>query len=1111
MSSTYITTSTETFHTAANSINSSNSVLNVYRYYNDYQTHEIVEAPPLNLRQGSSQGQSLHSQSSEQDSQESPNQHINYPASFHIPQLVSSQSIPPTQQGLPQLHLPQLNQLPRPLQLHQHSSSFQDNQLPAPLQLHRGSHSRASLGQSQNISPQAQNQKDENRQNHSHSSLSTTSQPAQLVQLSQLRHVQQNTSVNPRQVSQQVSPQFSQQDSPLATHHVTQLPHVAPQVLQEVPQLDAEQIVPQQEAEHLPRQSSQQLPQAPQEIPQEPQQLLQAAGQIPELKQLPQLPSQVPQSSKDLPQAKELPQAPKALPQLPSPQTQYAQIQQVQPQHLELSQPPQLQRDPDIQPLQLHRPLSQFSSPVRPSALSISPPPSAIPPLTPTGRTFQHNRVASNPFGVLYDPSLDVANASPSREAPLMNAIYQDIDNSITNNSITNRNASTRFLSLHLLNQRHLALLLNKRYLALLLNQQYLVLQLLNLHYLDPDLLNSLTLQLLQLSVHLPHHSEIFQLPIKRVENPIVTVIHPIRRTGSIVSTSASLRNRNRIKSRNKTISRTESIRSSASSAKEQKSSSWRDKIKFIFPVKRRTSLKYAKAQQQLPNFTTYEKFMDFIGSNYNAQTLKQSLPSKMNFFKYSRIIAPEPILNVEPGYVDVQDQDGELVITRKTFVGSPILVISPPKSPAKYTPLTELIYQKYKTAVFANKLMAAPRFSQLFPNDVYLLDKGELNQMNKKLLLEILLRRTAAAKIEYRLQQHGKFDLESNPLLSFSGSTEEYSKESSASGSPQADKHRTDLGDNQTHTGQREVQASQHSPATSVHESISTEELMKQNVSLYSGLLPSPQISYTSDMFGSIYSDDFKSKLKLLRKTEKPIKEGSEVMPVMNADTNLLPPIIPITKEPPANDLLCVNDFNRAYYEKYKVKEKKPESDLFSSNVYQLKPVQRSAATLSSSASSSSGMGGNLAIANTRDHEVTQATNPDKSSSEEPAESPHEKRISGPAKNQSSDTQRHSSFDVGYIQSGGQDMIFQNLDDLSSELSSFMDYDKGAASKKKRPSLSSIDETKLSIQPKSSSQIKLGSANLEVVNVAGKAPIKRGKIDIKSLQGSIGGSFSDE
>ncbi|KAI5962917.1 hypothetical protein KGF57_001357 [Candida theae] len=268
-------------------------------------------------------------------------------------------------------------------------------------------------------------------------------------------------------------------------------------------------------------------------------------------------------------------------------------------------------------------------------------------------------------------------------------------------------------------------------------------------------------------------------------QHPVVTVVKStsLKRSGSTVSRSATLRNRNRIKQRNKTVKRKDLLKDelefkpSDEKRTEQKhktkKESWFGWPKFNFPVLRKKSLKYRSVHNgQNPNFTTRHEFMNFLQmSNYN-QVVGSSLPHRMKMWNYTQPLHPHPLLHWQ--VVDFAEKDAPA-----TTIAAPIAPVTVTKSLNLHSrtgsmSVIDVLYQNYKARAFEmaqrhyskrrhgkEYMKVPPPFQKLYPQDAVLLSKREVHQINTKLLVEILLRRTVAAKMEYRLRQHG-FEFES-------------------------------------------------------------------------------------------------------------------------------------------------------------------------------------------------------------------------------------------------------------------------------------------------------------------------------------------------------------
>ena len=283
--------------------------------------------------------------------------------------------------------------------------------------------------------------------------------------------------------------------------------------------------------------------------------------------------------------------------------------------------------------------------------------------------------------------------------------------------------------------------------------------------------------------------------------HPVVTVVGSpaLNRSGSTISRLATLRNRNKIKQRNKTIKRKdllkEKLESKPSTDGKQKhrteKTSWFSWPKFSFPVLRKRSLKYRSVHNgQTPNFTTRHEFMNFIQmSNYN-QIVGSSLPQRMKMWNYTQPLHPHPLLHWH-----IEDFREKEPAVKPTITHSRKASVS----------VLDILYQNYKARAFevaqrrhyknlsgVDYMKVPPPFQKLYPEDAALLSRREVHQINTKLLVEILLRRTVAAKMEHRLKQNGAGidKVEQSSTLSFSSLSSASPPSSSSSGNSTGKRH---------------------------------------------------------------------------------------------------------------------------------------------------------------------------------------------------------------------------------------------------------------------------------------------------------------------------------
>ena len=330
--------------------------------------------------------------------------------------------------------------------------------------------------------------------------------------------------------------------------------------------------------------------------------------------------------------------------------------------------------------------------------------------------------------------------------------------------------------------------------------------------------------------------------------NNIVTVIDStdgVNRTGSMISRSATLRNRNRIKTRNKMV-RKNDIDPDPEKPKQK------SKLAFLFPVRRERSLKQKPKYVPLnrsPKFSSSREFQEFFDKSNASNLLAEMLPPKMNYFKYKRLFLPDPKLITSNAYYQIT-RNNSFIINPKTQASKMIISLpikdtftkngekKVPELDRQFQPdFASEAYNKYRISVFSNKLNTVPSFYQLFPEEAGLgmINASELEKISKMLLFEVLLRRTIAAKIDYRLKHNGYFKRKSNNNASSKGDSSTESHSGSSSNDERFDNQNLPK------------LSKSHTNSSSNDESINTDELLQQNASLYSGVLPSPQISYSS------------------------------------------------------------------------------------------------------------------------------------------------------------------------------------------------------------------------------------------------------------------------
>lgn len=330
--------------------------------------------------------------------------------------------------------------------------------------------------------------------------------------------------------------------------------------------------------------------------------------------------------------------------------------------------------------------------------------------------------------------------------------------------------------------------------------------------------------------------------------------------SGSVVSRLATLRNRNRIKSRNKMVHRNSLKKDKERSKKAPK------RIAFNFPVKRKTSLKQKPGHMKLPqkpaNFENYADFASFYDQANAASLIREMAPRLMLLFKYKDILSPEPKLLREYREFDINLKNDFLMKDKvarsklKITISDPLrstltkngMQFDSPVGKASDINFIDVVFNKYRNTVFANKLKEVPDFQTIFPDEPldYMVNEEDIKNMNARLALEVLLRRTVAAKLEFRLRQHG-FETSSESAW--------LTSDSNTPGSYDHENGENDSSDYSTETP---------SDSSSFDEPYSSPDIMRYNFS--AGLLPSPQISPLPETVESWYNLSDLSRQKSMR-----------------------------------------------------------------------------------------------------------------------------------------------------------------------------------------------------------------------------------------------------
>ncbi|KAJ9113342.1 hypothetical protein QFC19_000260 [Naganishia cerealis] len=555
-----------------------------------------------------------------------------------------------------------------------------------------------------------------------------------------------------------------------------------------------------------------------------------------------------------------------------------------------------------------------------------------------------HRRVISNPFEIIYDPEVASVGAQLPTDTRSLERLkspgYLDIERTIDQGHAHRRNRSSQIFSAEPSPK-------SKTYNG------------------EETLTPTTRIQSTLPGSRIQEHPEI---------PPVVTIIGDqsiLRRGNSVISSGASLRHRNSIRNRSKMVKKTDLQPVAAVDISPQTSPKRPTrKLRFTFPVRRQRSLKrnpnYQPLSTAASKFETAHDLYSYYFNNDGPRMIRELLPPSMLSFAYSKFASINPTLHLSLRrtkmdntftsiFIDANDKTQISAPIEGTFKKNDIPIINDPEV---HYDLSRAIFDKYRNAVFANKVKNPATFYDIFPEEVEnsLVTPEDAEFFTTKLYLEVLLRRTVAAKINYRLK--------GTRMRNFNTSSDSaFSQDSDSNG---------DGGNLNKHESLPKLSSDS---GNSDSESVNTDDLMQQNASLYSGLLPSPQISYSSNIFGS----DF------------------DLAPALEKRSTTASP-------------RAIHNFGH--------NDEIPDRNLFQQDSYRLQPMNRSMATLTSTDDSVTPVD----IASTDKLLTIDSEVRNSSSSKE-----------GSSRELSSEEKRRKSLSTARLS------LLNDLDGLTSELSSFI------------------------------------------------------------------------
>lgn len=326
---------------------------------------------------------------------------------------------------------------------------------------------------------------------------------------------------------------------------------------------------------------------------------------------------------------------------------------------------------------------------------------------------------------------------------------------------------------------------------------------------------------------------------------PTVTVIDEtnLRRAGSVLSRSLStmrhgtIRRRKRMAKRSEITSPSPSVYSTESVKTKTKSRA--SKWAFMFPTKTRRPFKYtpiSKAQRK-PYFESQQEIDDFYWLDGIAAVVREMLPRTMLTFKYKKLTKIFPELRLHPERFTVTRNNSFHIIDSNTAKG-PLQATkeAPPiekeairrygessKASAVFARrqmFLSTVYKEYREKVLWGKFLLPPKFDLLLPFEAGIMKPEEKASMDVKILLEVLLRRTVAAKIEFRLAQSGLGSSSRSSTYSGDFSLSSKYSESDNSSTDTSKKHSTKKRNTSTGSGASYVSnqesAASHNPLPS-------------------------------------------------------------------------------------------------------------------------------------------------------------------------------------------------------------------------------------------------------------------------------------------------------
>ena len=200
-------------------------------------------------------------------------------------------------------------------------------------------------------------------------------------------------------------------------------------------------------------------------------------------------------------------------------------------------------------------------------------------------------------------------------------------------------------------------------------------------------------------------------------------------------------------------------------------------KIDYVFPIERKTSFRYVPPRSPRLIFRSQRDIDNYFAVDDIPACVKSLLPPMMKTFKFRRLERVEPLLEMVSRVLGVSSGP---MLTPAGSGGAPASLDQVPlsthiaRSDSPYGSLLSTfdkhslflwsVYATYRKAVFGAKSKLPEKLEQVLPSEAQRLSAKDRCRIETVLLLEVLLRRTVAAKFDFRLRQNDNYGRKTTP-----------------------------------------------------------------------------------------------------------------------------------------------------------------------------------------------------------------------------------------------------------------------------------------------------------------------------------------------------------